>query len=184
MGNPSLKWETNEPNLPIDCCYPCGRVTEINGILHVGWEDRMLQFKKGAWEGEKHHLPGIQIIWSVFECEGKGYVINMNDTYRCTSIYEWKSETSDLDLISKIPDKYQLDFRSSIGRNGNIYLVGGRGSDRVDCFHINNGKWETIKKMKNKRHECSLAVTDDKIFVGGGRWVISIAKQSNRAAIT
>ena len=73
-------------------------------------------------------------------------------------------------LISKILDEYQLDFRSSIGHNGNIYFVGGRGSNRVDCFHINNGEWEAIKKMNNKRHDCSLAVTDDKMFVGGGRW--------------
>ena len=168
MGIPSLKWETNIPNMPFDYCWPSGRVAEINGMLHVGYGDRMFQFKKGAWEGEEHHLPGIQLIWSVFECEGKGYVIDINDSLRCSSIYEWKSETRKLELLTKIPDKYQLEYRSAIGRNGNIYLVGGWGIDRVDCFDINKGEWEPIKKMKNERCWCSLAVIDDKMFVGGG----------------
>ena len=168
MGIPSIKWETNIPNMPIDYCGPYGRVAEINGMLHVGWGDRMFQFKKGAWEGEEHHLPGISIT-SVFECEGKGYVKDINEKYRCTSIYEWKSETRNLELLTKIPDEYQLYGRSAIGHNGIIYLVGGEGSDRVDCFDINKGEWEPIKKMKNKRRACSLAVIDDKMFVGGGR---------------
>ena len=170
MGSPSLKWETKIPNLPIDYAEPFGNVAEINGMLHVGWGDRIFQFKKGAWEGEDHHLPGIQNIRSVFECEGKGYVMDINDWDRCWSIYEWKSETRDLVLLSKIPDEYILDGRSAIGQNGNIYLVGGLYplSDRVDCFDINKGEWEPIKKMKNKREFCSLAVIDDKMFVGGG----------------
>ncbi|XP_065846127.1 uncharacterized protein [Oscarella lobularis] len=169
MGSPSLKWETNIPNMPINCS-PYGSVAEIDGMLHVGSEDRMFQFKKGAWEGEKHHLPGIYKIWSVFECEGKGYVVDMNDRSRCSSIYEWKSETKNLELLTKIPDEYQLYGRSAIGHNGNIYLVGGGwgGRDRVDCFDINKGEWEPIKKMKNERWACSLAVIDDKMFVGGG----------------
>ena len=133
MGIPSLKWETNIPNMLIDC-RPFGRVAEINGMLHVGYGDRMFQFKKGAWEGEEHHLPKIQYIGSVFECEGKGYVMDINEWDRCSSIYEWKSETKNLELLTKIPDEYQL--RSAIGHNGNIYLVGG-WSDRVDCFDIN-----------------------------------------------
>ena len=170
MGNPSLKWETNIPNMPIDYCYPFGRVAEINGMLHVGSEDRMFQLKKGAWEGEEHHLPGIYEIWSVFECEGKGYVMDINEEYRCSSIYEWKSETRNLELLTKIPDEYQLEYRSAIGHNGNIYLVGGAWSDRVDCFDINKGEWEPIKKLKNKRWYCSLAVIDDKMFVGGALW--------------
>ena len=141
MGSRRLKWETNIPNMPIDC-QPFGNVAEINGMLHVGWLDRMFQFKKGAWEGEEHHLPGINWIGSVFECEGKGYVMDINDSYRCSSIYEWKSETRNLELLTKIPDEYQLKWRSAIGHNGNIYLVGGRweGSDRVDCFDINKGE--------------------------------------------
>ena len=168
MGNPTLKWETREPKIPIDYCWPFGRVAEINGMLHVGMGDRMFQFKKGAWEGEKHHLPGIYEIWIVFECEGKGYVMDINDRDRCSSIYEWKRETRDLELLTKMPDEYQLRFRSAIGHNGNIYLVEGAGSDRVDCFDINKGEWEPIKKMKNERGWCSLAVIDDKMFVGGG----------------
>ena len=168
MGIPSSKWETNIPNMPIDYCQPYGRVAEINGMLHVGWLDRMFQFKKGAWEGEEHHLPGIKRIGSVFECEGKGYVMDINDSYRCSSIYEWKSETRNLELLTKIPDEYQLEGRSAIGHNGIIYLVGGEESDRVDCFDINKGEWEPLKKMKNKRFACSLAVIDDKMFVGGG----------------
>ena len=169
MGSPSLKWETNIPNMPlIDYCEPCGRVAEINGMLHVGWIDRMFQFKKGAWEGEEHHLPGIRGIRSVFECEGKGYVMDINEEYRCKSIYEWTSETRDLELLTKIPDEYQLKWRSEIGYNGNIYLVGGEWSDRVDCFDINKGEWEPIKKMENKQTACSLAVIDDKMFAGGG----------------
>ena len=35
--------------------------------------------------GEKHHLPEIKRIESVFECEGKGYVMDI-------SIYEWTQE--------------------------------------------------------------------------------------------
>ena len=167
MGSPSLRWETNIPNMPIDC-LPSGRVAEINGMIHVGWLDRMLQFKKGAWEGEKHHPPGINWIKSVFECEGKGYVMDINDSNRCWSIYEWKSETRNWELLTKIPYKCQLRGRSAIGHNGNIYLVGGEGSDRVDCFDINKGEWEPIKKMKNKRRWSSLAVIDDKMIVGGG----------------
>ena len=167
MRSPSLKWETDIPNMPIRYCESYGRVAEINGMLHVGWNDRMFQFKKGAWEGEKHHLPKIQCIWRVFECEGKGYVIDVNEEYQFSNIYEWKSETRDLELLTKIPDEYQLQFRSAIGHNGNIYLVGGIGSDRVDCFDINKGEWEPIKKMKNRRADCSLAVIDDKMFVGG-----------------
>ncbi|XP_065844289.1 uncharacterized protein [Oscarella lobularis] len=70
MGNPSLKWETNIPNMPIGS-WPCGRVAEINGMLHVGCGDRMFQFKKGAWEGEEHHLPGIKrttVSFIFFRC--------------------------------------------------------------------------------------------------------------------
>ena len=167
MGSPSLKWETNIPNMPIGC-LPSGRVAEINGMLHVGWWDTMLQFKKGAWEGEKHHLPGIKYIWSVFECEGKGYVIDINEEYRCSSICEWKSETRDFELLTEIPDEHQLYGRSAIGHNGNIYLVGGKESDHIDYFDISKGEWEPIKKMNNKRESCSLAVIDDKLFVEGG----------------
>ena len=168
MGNPSLKWEKREPNMPIRYGQPFGRVAEINGMLHVGWYDRMFQFKKGAWEGEEHHLPGIKWIRSVFECEGKGYVMDINEDCQFSSIYEWKRETRDLELLTKIPDDYQLQFRSAIGHNGNIYLVGGEGSDQLDSFDINKGEWEPIKKMKNERGLCSLAVIDDKMFVGGG----------------
>ena len=169
MGIPSLEWETNIPNIPIDC-KPFGRVAEINGMLHVGYGDRMFQFKKGAWEGEEHHLPEIQDIGSVFECKGKGYVMDINDWDQCSSIYEWKSETRDLVLLTKIPDDCQLQFRSAIGHNGNIYIVGGgwRGCDRVDCFDINKGEWKPINKMTNQWVFCSLAVIDDKMFVGGG----------------
>ena len=167
MRSPHLKWETSIPNMPIDCA-PYGRVAEINGMLHVGQGKRMFQLKKGAWEGEKHRLPGIQFIWSVFECEGKGYVMDISDRYRCARIYEWKSEKRDLELLTKIPREHQLAGRSVIGHNGKIYLVGGWRSDRVDCF--NKEKWGPIKKMKNIRWECSLAVIDDKMFVGGGGW--------------
>ena len=169
MGSPSLKWERNIPNMPIGC-WPCGCVAEINGMLHVGWEDRMFQFKKGAWEGEEHHLPGIKRIRSVFECEGKGYVMDINEEYRCSSIYEWKSETRNLELLTEIPDEYQLIGRSAIGHNGKIYLVGGNYpcSDRVHCVDINKGEWEPIKKTKKERSHCSLAVIDDKMFFGGG----------------
>ena len=129
----------------------------------------MFQLKEGAWKGEKHHL-GFN-IGSVFECEGKGYVMEGggNTVEQCKRIYEWKSETRDLELLTEIPDKYQLNARSAIGHNGNIYLVGGDyPSDRVDCFDINKGEWEPIKKMKNGQSWCSLAVIDDKMFVGGG----------------
>ncbi|XP_065844405.1 kelch-like protein 4 [Oscarella lobularis] len=176
MRSPSPKWETNIPKLPIDYGSPSGRVAEVNGMLHVGYGDRMFQFKKGAWEGEENHLPEIQDIGSVCECEGKGYVMDIKDRDRCSSIYEWKSETRDLELLTKIPDEYQLKNRSAIGHNGNIYLVGGMRSvkegflfsDRVDCFDINKGEWKPIKKIKNARWDCSLAVIDDKMFVGGG----------------
>ena len=174
MGSPGLKWKTSKPNMPIRYCSPFGCVAEINGMLHVGWGNRMFQFKKGAWEGEGHHLSGIEDIGSVFECEGKGYV--MDGVFPCLSISEWKSETRDFELLTKIPDEYQLNERSAIGHNGIIYLVGGNypiasmpiGSDQVDCFDINKGEWEPIKKMKNERCLCSLAVIDDKMFVGGG----------------
>ena len=168
MGNPSLKWETKETNILIDYCWPFGRVAEINGMLHVGYGDRMFQFKKGAWEAEEHHLPGIYRTLSVFECEGKGYVMDINDRDKCSSIYKWKSETRDLELLTKVPDAYQIFGRSAIGHNGNIYLVGGKWSGRVDCFDTKKGKWKPIKKMKNIRDSCSLAVIDDKMFVGGG----------------
>ncbi|XP_065836477.1 uncharacterized protein [Oscarella lobularis] len=136
MGNPSVKWETKEPNMPVDYCEPPGRVAKINGMLHVGYGNRMFQFKKGAWEGEEYHLPGIKRIRSVFECEGKVYVMDINDSNRCSSIHEWKSETRNLKLFTKIPDKYQLNERN---------------------------KWEAMKKMKNERFWCSSAVIDDKI---------------------
>ena len=155
--------------MPIDICVPFGCVAEINGMIHVGFSNRMFQLKEGAWKGEKHDL-GFR-IGSVFECEGKGYVMEGGGLHReCKRIYEWKSETRDLELLTEIPHEYQLDHRSAIGHNGNIYLVGGGdwGSDRVDCFDINKGEWEPIKKMKNERCECSLAVIDDKMFVGGG----------------
>ena len=152
--------------MPIDC-LPFGCVAEINGMIHVGWLDRMFQLKEGAWKGEKHRL-GI-LIGSVFECEGKGYVMEGGGFHgECKRIYEWKSETRDLELLTEIPHEYQLKNRSAFGHNGNIYLVGGKwGSDRVDCFDINKGEWEPIKKMKNERFCCSLAVIDDKMFVGG-----------------
>ena len=146
-------------------------MAEINGMIHVGWENRMFQLKEGAWKGEKHDLGFL--IGSVFECEGKGYVMEGGgDTVdECKRIYEWKSETRDLELLTEIPHEYQLINRSAIGHNGSIYLVGGKwGSDRVDCFDINKREWEPIKKMKNERIWCSLAVIDDKMFVGGGLW--------------
>ena len=167
MGSPNLKWETNMTNMLIDC-WPYGRVAEINGTLHVGYIDRIFQLEKGAWEGKNHHLPEIHCIGSVFGCEGKGYVMDINDRGRCSRIYEWKSETRVLELITKIPHEYQLKCRSAIGHNGNIYLVGGFWSDRVDCFDINKGEWKPIKKMKNERSSCALAVIDDTMFVGGG----------------
>ena len=157
--------------MPIDiCCFPFGCVAEINGMIHVGFSNRMFQLKEGAWKGEKHDL-GFN-IGSVFECEGKGYVMEGSGFFgeQCKRIYEWKSETRDLELLTEIPHEYQLDHRSAIGHNGNIYLVGGgwKRSDRVDCFDINKGEWKPIKKMKNERSWCSLAVIDDKMFVGGG----------------
>ncbi|XP_065836315.1 uncharacterized protein [Oscarella lobularis] len=164
-----LKWKQFESNMPIDWCWPFGCVAEINGMIHVGWLDRMFQLKEGAWKGEKHDL-GFR-IGSVFECEGKGYVMEGGGVIgaQCKRIYEWKSETRDLELLTEIPHEYQLNDRSAIGHNGNIYLVGGYPrSDRVDCFDINKGEWEPIKKMKNERYWCSLAVIDDKMFVGGG----------------
>ena len=154
--------------MPINC-LPFGCVAEINGMIHVGWNDRMIQLKEGAWKGEKHDLGFV--IGSVFECEGKGYVMEGGGYTgeQCKRIYEWKSETRDLELLTEIPHEYQLYGRSAIGHNGNIYLVGGDPwSDQVDCFDINKGEWEPIKKMKNKRLYCSLAVIDDKMFVGGG----------------
>ena len=151
--------------MPIDC-YPFGCVAEVNGLIHVGEWDRMFQLKEGAWKGENHDMGSI--IGSVFECEGKGYVMEGGgDTGgKCKSIYEWKSETRKLELLTKIPDEYQLGYRSAIGYNGNIYLV--RGGVRVDCFDINKREWVPIKKMKYERWLCSLAVIDDKMFVGGG----------------
>ncbi|XP_065839777.1 uncharacterized protein [Oscarella lobularis] len=169
-----LKWETSKQNMPLFDCYPYGRVAEINGILHVGSGKRMLQLKEGAWEGETHHLDFK--IGSVFECEGKGYVMDGGGPFReqCTSIYEWKSETRHLELLTEIPNQYRLKYRSAIGHNGKIYLVGGGkwGSDEIDCFDISKREWKPIKRMKNKRWHCSLAVIDDKMFVwrriGGG----------------
>ena len=162
-----LKWKPLKPNMPIDC-WPCGCVAEINGLVHVGDGDRMFQLKEGAWEGENHHL-GFD-IGSVFECEGKGYVMHGGGPTleQCKSIYEWKSETRDLELLTEIPDEHQLKYRSAIGHNEKIYLVGGLRSDRVDCFDINKREWEPIKNMKNERWMCSLAVINDKMFVGGG----------------
>ena len=165
MGSHDLKWEAITPNIPIDHCWPYGRVAEINGILHVGWVDRMLQLKEGAWKGQNHHLD----IWimSIFECEGQGYVIHGNGV-QFKSIYKWESEARQLELLTEIPDEYLLDARSAIGHNGKIYLAGGVKSDRVDCFDIKKGEWKPIKKMKNQREWCSLTVIDNKIFVGGG----------------
>ena len=142
MGSPSPKWKiTNIPNIYF---APSGRVADINGMLHVGWEDTMFQFKKGAWKGQEQHLPGIHRIRSVFECEGKEYVIDINDKDRCSIIYEWKNGTRDLELLTKIPKEYQFNYRSAIGHNGNIYLVGGGnssiGSDQVDCFDNHKGE--------------------------------------------
>ena len=156
--------------MPIDWCWPFGCVAEINGMIHVGYKDRMFQLKEGAWKGENHHL-GFE-IGSVFECEGKGYVMEGGSGIvpeQCKRIYEWKSETRDLKLLTEIPLESQLIDTSAIGHNGKIYLVGGNyGSDRVDCYDIIKGEWEPIKKMKNGRFSCSLAVIDDKMFVGGG----------------
>ncbi|XP_065840205.1 uncharacterized protein [Oscarella lobularis] len=56
-----LKWKQFESNMSINC-LPNGCVAEINGMIHVGWYNRMFQLKEGAWKGEKHHL-------------GKGYVM-------------------------------------------------------------------------------------------------------------
>ena len=145
---------------------PYGCVAEINGMMHVGFGDRMFQFKKGVWED--HHL-GFP-IGSVFECESKGYVMHGGGIAgQCKKIYEWKSETTDLGLLPEIPHENQLNYRSAIGHNGHIYLVGGSCDEgRVDCFDINKREWKPIKKMKCPRVWCSLAVIDDKMFVGGG----------------
>ena len=144
-------------------------MAEINGMIHVGFQDTMLQFKKGVWEGKSHHL-GFS-VGSVFECEGKGYVMQGGSmkVELCKKIYEWKSETADLGLLPEIPHENQLLYRSAIGHNGNIYLVGGICKEgRVDCFDINKREWKPIKKMNFRRMSCSLAVIDDKMFVGGG----------------
>ena len=146
---------------------PFGSVAEINGMLHVGHGNRMFQLKEGAWEGENHDLGFL--IGSVFECEGKGYVMRDDRFGVCKSIFECKSKTRDLELLTKIPYQYQLNKRSAIGHNGNIYLVGGYETDRIDCFDIKKREWSPIKKLKNERSLCSLAVVEDKLFVGGGR---------------
>ena len=154
-----------KPNMPIDC-RAFGRVAEINGMLHVGRFHRMFQLKEGAWKGENQDL-GFDIE-SVFECEGKGYVMDRATNFTCKTLYEWKSETRYLETLIKIPLQCQLEYRSAIGHKRKIYLVGGDESDRVDCFDINRREWEPIKKMKNRRTWCSLAVIEDKMFVGGG----------------
>ena len=59
-------------------------------------------------------------------------------------------------------------MRSAIAHNEKIYLVGGRRSNRVDCFDILKGEWEPMKKMNTKREMCSVAVIDNKMYVGGG----------------
>ena len=137
-------------------------MAEINGMIQVGVGDTMHQLNKGVWEGKDHHL-GVRIR-SVFECEDKGYVMD----FACKSIYEWQSEERDLELLTKIPDQCQLNNRAATGHNGNIYLVGGWQSNRIDCFNIIRGEWKPITKMQNERLSCSLAVIDDKMFVGGG----------------
>ena len=163
----SSQWKFCKPNMPLTYCRPYGRLADINGIMHVGVWDKMYQLKEGVWKGKDHNL-GVD-IWSVLECEGKGYVIDRDGWYSCKNIYEWKSEESNLELLAKIGDQYQLNYRSAIGYNRKIYLVGGEKSDgRVDCFDINTREWKPVKKMKNERFECSLAVIDDKMFVGGG----------------
>ncbi|XP_065836205.1 uncharacterized protein [Oscarella lobularis] len=69
-----FKWEQIKPNIPyVDYFWPSGCVAEIKSILHACSGDRMLQLKEGKWQGKEEHL-GIHIE-SVFECEGKGYVI-------------------------------------------------------------------------------------------------------------
>ena len=168
MGSPGLKWKTDIPNMPLIDCLPYGRVAEINGILHVVWSNKMFWLEKGEWKNTNDLLPGIQRAWSVFECEEKEYVMSCRG-HKCASIYEWKSDMRDVKPINEIPVQYQLDYRGAIGHNEKIYLAGGTGSDRVDCFDINKGEWGTIKKMKRKRDFCSLAVIDDKLFVGGGK---------------
>ena len=145
---------------------PFGRVAEINRMIHVGDMDTMYQFKNGAWEERLYF--GFDMR-SVFECEGKGYVMDNHEGV-CKNIYEyeWKSEERDLELLTEIPYLYQLEDRSAIGHDRKIYLVGGKDSDRVHCFDTNEREWEPIKEMKRERWDCSLTVIDDKMFVGGG----------------
>ena len=143
-------------------CWPRGRVAEINRMIHVGWKDAIYWLKDGEWD--KKNLLGFE-IGSVFESEGKGYVID-DRLGVCKNIYEWKTD-KDLELLTKIPVEYQLNYRSAIGHQGSIYLVGGKGSDQVHCFDISRREWRPIK-MHRERFMCSLAVIDDKLFVGGG----------------
>ena len=145
---------------------PFGRVAEINRMIHVGYRNTMFQLKNGAWE--ERFYRGFDIR-SVFECEGKGYVMDNHEGV-CKNIYEyeWKSEERDLELLTEIPYLYQLEDRSAIGHDRKIYLVGGRDSDRVHCFDTTEREWEPIKEMKRERWDCSLTVIDDKMFVGGG----------------
>ena len=149
-------------NVPFHC-WPRERVAEINGTVHVGWKDTIYWLKEGEWD--KKNLLGFE-IGSVFESEGKGYVIG-DSLGACKNIYEWKTDKKDLELLTKIPDEYQLNYISAIGHQGGIYLVGGKGSDKVCFFDISTREWKPIK-MRRERFMCSLAVIDDKMFVGGG----------------
>ena len=145
-------------------CWPSGRVAEITGMIHVGWKDTMYWLKDGEWD--KKNLLGFE-IGSVFQCEKKGYVID-DHLGVLKNIYEWNSDEKVLKLLTEIPNQLQFNYRSAIGHQGSIYLVGGEGSNQVDCFDISEREWRPIKKMHRERFMCSLAVIDDKLFVGGG----------------
>ncbi|XP_065845635.1 uncharacterized protein [Oscarella lobularis] len=168
------QWERMTPSIPaFDSCFPLGCVAEIDGIIHVGWEDTMYWLKNGQW---RSRILGF-MIGSVFECDGKGYVMDVGRACplvwgECRKIYEWKNETTK--LVTQIDGQYQMKYRSAIGHKEKIYLVGGKeeneACDSIDCFDVAKREWEETRlNMKKSRKWCSLAVVDDKLFFGGGK---------------
>ena len=157
------------PDLPV-LCNPFGCVAEIDACLTVGWGETIYCYDKSrvAWEKIDVDVD----IWSLFECEQKCYVLGCDPNKR-RKLFEWNSTRKELEEIAVLPKEHQLFYVAAIGSGKNIYVVGGYDcgvrKTRINCYNLDTKKWIIVKDIECERYECSLAIIDSYLFIGGGR---------------
>ena len=70
--------------------------------------------------------------------------------------------------MTDIPDEHSRGGCKVCCVEGNIYLVGGFGSDRVTGYNPRTNTWRNMSSLQQGRLGHSVCTLDNKIFVLGG----------------